>query len=49
VVESGAVVAAGAVLLPNTFVKAKSLVAGNPAVFVRQASDKDADMIQQVL
>mmetsp|Transcript_17947 Transcript_17947/g.16225 ORF Transcript_17947/g.16225 Transcript_17947/m.16225 type:complete len:224 (+) Transcript_17947:89-760(+) len=38
IINDDAIIAAGAVLLPNTFVKKGELFAGNPAVFIRQVT-----------
>lgn len=48
VVEDGAVLASGSVLLPGTLVPAGQFWAGNPAQFIRNVTDHEADDLKEV-
>ena len=49
VVESGAMVAAGAVVTPRKIVRKGELWAGNPAVKLRDITEKDLEMFRRVV
>ena len=48
VVEKNSIVAAGAVVLPGTFVPAGELWAGNPAKFVRKCTEEEIAHMEEV-
>lgn len=47
-IENGAVVAAGAVVLPGTFIRKNQLYAGNPAVYIRDVSEEEQEETKKV-
>lgn len=47
-ISSDSMIAAGAVVLPNTLVPSKQLWAGNPAKYIRDLSDEEVAALEKV-